>query len=198
MNEIAPVEGAPGLATAGGAPSLVRAARASDVPEILALVCELAEYERARDEVLATEADLAALLFGANTPSGAPAAYCHVIEADPDSGRLAGFALWFLNASTWLGRHGVYLEDLFVRPEFRGRGYGQALMAELAALCVERGYGRLEWWVLDWNTDAIGFYDSLGARPMDEWTVHRLTGSALTGLAAGAISPGVDDRPPRP
>ena len=188
MSDLAPVEGAPGRATAAGAPSRVRPARRDDVPEILALVRELAEYERARDEVLATEADLSALLFGANTPSGAPAAYCHVIDApDEDLGRLAGFALWFLNASTWLGRHGVYLEDLYVRPEFRGRGYGQDLMAELAAVCVQRGYGRLEWWVLDWNEPAIGFYESLGARGMDDWTVHRLTGDALEALSTRAL-----------
>lgn len=162
-----------------------RPARAADVPEILRLVRELAEYERARSEATATEDDIDALLFGTNTPNGHPAAYCHVIEAEQD-GRLAGFALWFLNASTWLGRHGIYLEDIYVRPEFRGRGYGQALMAELAGICVERGYGRLEWWVLDWNSDAIGFYESLGARGMDEWTVHRLTGEALADLAGRA------------
>lgn len=166
-----------------GAAACVRPATPADVLEILAMIRELAEYERSLSEVRASESDLATLLFGANTPSGAAAAYCHVVEVE---GRLAGFALWFLNASTWLGRHGIYLEDLFVRPEFRGHGFGQALMAQLAAICVERGYGRLEWWVLDWNVDAIGFYESLGAEPMDAWTVHRLTGPALRELAVRA------------
>jgi GNAT superfamily N-acetyltransferase len=113
-----------------------------------------------------------------------------VIDGDPGAeggaARLAGMALWFLNASTWLGRHGIYLEDLYVRPQYRGRGYGQALMATLAAICVERGYARLEWWVLDWNAPAIGFYESLGARAMDEWTVHRITGAELDALAGQA------------
>jgi ribosomal protein S18 acetylase RimI-like enzyme len=168
-----------------------RPARPGDVPEILRLVRELAEYERSLAEVTATEELLHELLFGGNTPSGSPAAHCHVIEGDPGAdgsdAQLAGMALWFLNASTWLGRHGIYLEDLYVRPQYRGRGYGQALMATLAAICVERGYARLEWWVLDWNTPAIGFYESLGARAMDEWTVHRLTGEALRRLGTTAL-----------
>lgn len=96
---------------------------------------------------------------------------------------LAGFALWFLNFSTWTGTHGIYLEDLFVRPELRGQGHGRALLQTLARLCVERGYQRLEWWVLDWNEPALRFYRSTGACPMDEWTVHRLTGDALRALA---------------
>jgi GNAT superfamily N-acetyltransferase len=171
----------------GGRP---RPAHPGDVPEILRLVRELAEYERSLAEVSATEELLHDLLFGGNTPSGAPAAHCHVIDGDPGAeggaARLAGMALWFLNASTWLGRHGIYLEDLYVRPQYRGRGYGQALMATLAAICVERGYARLEWWVLDWNAPAIGFYESLGARAMDEWTVHRITGAELDALAGQA------------
>ena len=97
---------------------------------------------------------------------------------------MVGFALWFLNFSTWLGRHGIYLEDLYVTPAMRGRGIGKALLAELAAICVRRGYGRLEWWVLDWNAPAIGFYRSIGAEPMSEWTVQRLTGPALSGTLA--------------
>ncbi|HEX6887975.1 MAG TPA: GNAT family N-acetyltransferase [Candidatus Nanopelagicales bacterium] len=172
-----------------------RPAQPADVPEILRLIRELAAYERAAEQVVATEARITALLFGDAAEPGAPpapAAFCHVIDAPTRAGsiqaapRLAGFALWFRNASTWLGRHGVYLEDLYVSPEHRGRGYGRALMAALAALCVELGYGRLEWWVLDWNESAIDFYRSLGAQAMDEWTVHRLTGPALAALAASA------------
>jgi GNAT superfamily N-acetyltransferase len=153
----------------------IRPARPDDVPGILALVRELAEYERSLHEVTATEDDLRAALFGDH-----PAVYCHVIEQDHE---LAGFALWFLNFSTWLGRHGIYLEDLFVRPQHRGLGYGRALLLELARIADERGYRRVEWWVLDWNESAHGFYRRLGAAPMDEWTVWRLTGDAL-GAAA--------------
>ncbi len=185
-----PVPGPEGPGPAGAQPTatgpVVRPARPEDVPEILALVRELAEYERSAHEVLANEELLADLLFGTNTPSGAPAAHCHVVQAPDDTSGapvLAGMALWFLNASTWMGRHGIYLEDLYVRPAFRGLGLGQALMAQLARICVERGYARLEWWVLDWNTPAIDFYRSLGARPMDEWTVHRISGAELERLA---------------
>ncbi|HEY7144443.1 MAG TPA: GNAT family N-acetyltransferase [Streptosporangiaceae bacterium] len=155
---------------------MIRPAVRADVPGICRLIRELAEYERSGHEVTGTEDDLAAALFGP-----APAVYAHVAEHE---GELAGFALWFLNYSTWLGRHGIYLEDLYVTPQLRGHGYGRALLAELAGLCADRGYGRLEWWVLDWNSPAIGFYASLGAEPMDEWTVHRLTGPALRALAA--------------
>jgi GNAT superfamily N-acetyltransferase len=197
--------GAPGRDAVTGAPGsvwepspapqpdagrVVRPARPEDVPEILAMVRELAEYERSAHEVRATEAMLADLLFGTNTPSGTPAAFCHVALAPsrgPDADApLAGMALWFLNASTWTGQHGIYLEDLFVRPAHRGLGLGQALMAELARICLDRGYTRLEWWVLDWNTPAIDFYRSLGARAMDEWTVHRITGADLHALALRA------------
>jgi GNAT superfamily N-acetyltransferase len=155
------------------------------------MIGELAEYEHARHEVVATAELIHGLLFGTNTPTGAAAAFAHVVDADPpalagDAPRLAGFALWFLNASTWVGRHGIYLEDLFVRPQFRGRGYGSDLMAELAAICLARGYGRLEWWVLDWNTPAIDFYRAHGAVGMDQWTVHRLDGPALAAMAARA------------
>jgi GNAT superfamily N-acetyltransferase len=153
----------------------------SDVPEILSLIRELAVYEREPHAVQASEQQLTEALFGgAATPSGQPAVHCHVVEHE---GRVGGMALWFLNFSTWLGRHGIYLEDLYVRPELRGRGYGRQLLATLARLCVERGYGRLEWWVLDWNAPAIGFYRSLGAIGMDDWTVYRLTGAALERLA---------------
>jgi GNAT superfamily N-acetyltransferase len=160
---------------------MVRTARPDDVPVILELIRELAAYEREPEAVEATDGLLHAALFGP-----APAAHAHVVEHD---GQVAGFAVWFLNFSTWLGRPGIYLEDLYVRPEHRGRGYGRALLAELARLCVERGYGRLEWWVLDWNEPAIGFYRSLGARPMDEWTVHRVSGAALGRLAQTSTAP---------
>jgi GNAT superfamily N-acetyltransferase len=155
---------------------MIRRACPDDVPAIYQLIRDLAEYERALLEVTGTREDLHAALFGPD-----PAVFAHVAEHE---GEIAGFALWFLNYSTWLGRHGIYLEDLYVRPELRGSGYGRQLLAELAALCVERGYGRLEWWVLDWNEPARGFYGKLGATPMDEWTVHRLTGDALAALAA--------------
>lgn len=189
------VTGAPGSVSelgAAQAPAFrpeVRSARPEDIPEILAMVRELADYERSAHEVRATEQMLGDLLFGSNTPSGAPAAYCHVAQAPTpgaDGPALAGMALWFLNASTWRGQHGIYLEDLYVRPAFRGFGLGQALMAELARICIDRGYARLEWWVLDWNTPAIDFYRSLGAQSMDEWTVNRITGTALEALALRA------------
>ena len=154
----------------------IRPARPEDVPEILTMVRELADYERALDEVVATEQQFTDALFGSN-----PALFGLVVELDDAS--LAGFALYFLNFSTWLGRHGVYLEDLYVRPEHRGSGFGRALLAALARICIDRGYGRLEWWVLDWNEPALGFYRSLGAQPMDEWTVQRVTGTALDQLA---------------
>ncbi len=142
------------------------------------MIRELAEYEREPNAVVATEAMLHEALFG-----DSPAVFGLIAE---DEGVTVGFALWFLNFSTWLGRHGIYLEDLYVRPEHRGSGHGKALLAELASICVERGYGRFEWWVLDWNTPAIDFYRSIGAEPMDEWTVQRVTGDALTDLAAQA------------
>jgi GNAT superfamily N-acetyltransferase len=159
---------------------VIRPALQTDVPDIYRLICELAEYERAPEEVTGTEDDLRRSLFGPQ-----PAVFAHVAEHES---HVVGFALWFLNYSTWLCKHGIYLEDLYVTPELRGRGFGKALIVELAAVCVERGYGRLEWWVLDWNTPAIGFYASVGAIPMDEWTVHRLTGQALRDLAAARAS----------
>jgi GNAT superfamily N-acetyltransferase len=161
---------------------MIRPARPDDVPAIYQLIRDLAEYERSLPEVTATQADLHSSLFGPD-----PAVFAHVAEHD---GEVAGFALWFLNYSTWTGRHGIYLEDLYVRPDLRGTGYGRQLLAELAALCVERGYARLEWWVLDWNEPARGFYDKLGAIRMDEWTVHRLTGAALAALAVSRSSAG--------
>ncbi|MDQ1713705.1 MAG: hypothetical protein QOE45_3155 [Frankiaceae bacterium] len=145
---------------------MIRPARPDDVPAVLALVRELATYERAASSVVATEALLTEALFGP-----APAAFCHVAEVDGD---VAGFALWFLNFSTWLGRHGIWLEDLYVRPSHRGRGLGRALLETLTTIAAERGYGRVEWWVLDWNEPAQAFYRSLGAEPQDDWTVWRI------------------------
>jgi GNAT superfamily N-acetyltransferase len=156
---------------------MIRAARPADVPVLLALVRELAAYEREPDAVETTEPMLHAALFG-----DAPVASCHVAELD---GRVVGFALWYVTFSTWKGRPGLWLEDLFVRPAARGHGLGRALLQELAEVCVQRGYARFEWWVLDWNVDAQGFYRSLGARPEDEWTVWRVDGDRLAALAAG-------------
>jgi GNAT superfamily N-acetyltransferase len=157
---------------------MIRPATASDVPEIHAMIRELAEYEREPDSARATEEQLRAALFGAH-----PAAFALVAE-DDETGEAVGFALWFRNFSTWTGTHGVYLEDLFVRPRARGAGHGRALMAELARICAERGYDRFEWSVLDWNEPSIAFYKSLGAQPMAEWTTFRLSGAALGELAA--------------
>ncbi|MEU6060606.1 GNAT family N-acetyltransferase [Streptomyces sp. NPDC047097] len=156
---------------------MIRTAVPEDVPVILALVHELAAYERASHEVLATEEQLREALFGEH-----PAAFAHIAE-DGD-GEPVGFALWFRNFSTWRGTHGIYLEDLYVRPEARRGGHGRALLRELARICVERGYGRLEWSVLDWNAPAIEFYRSIGAEPMSEWTVNRVSDGALVKLAA--------------
>ena len=160
---------------------MVRAAEPRDVAAIHSMIGELAEFEREPDAVVASAADLAEALFSNVKSAGTgPAAYAHVAELD---GQVVGFALWFLNYSTWLGRHGIYLEDLYVKPAARGSGVGTALLRQLARLCVERGYGRLEWWVLDWNSPAIDFYKAHGAIPMDEWTVFRLTDAALTDFA---------------
>ncbi|MFI9766912.1 GNAT family N-acetyltransferase [Streptomyces sp. NPDC052415] len=155
---------------------MIRTATPADIPVIHALVRELAEYEKALDEANATEEQLHEALFGER-----PAAYAH-IAVDDTTGEPVGFALWFLNFSTWRGVHGIYLEDLYVRPTARGAGHGKALLTELARICVERGYQRLEWSVLNWNTPSIAFYESLGARPQDEWTVYRLTDEALLTL----------------
>jgi GNAT superfamily N-acetyltransferase len=156
---------------------MIREATAADVPEIHRMTRELAAYEKALDEARASEEQLREALFGER-----PAAFAHIAEtADGD---VAGFALWFLNFSTWRGVHGIHLEDLYVRPRLRGGGYGKALLSELARICVERGYERLEWAVLNWNTPSIDFYESLGAKPQDEWTVYRLTDEALTRLGS--------------
>ncbi|WP_409237836.1 GNAT family N-acetyltransferase [Streptomyces sp. PA5.6] len=155
---------------------MIRTATPADVPVIHALVRDLAAYEKVPDEAKATEEQLHEALFGER-----PAAFAHIAEDDA-SGDVVGFALWFLNFSTWRGVHGIYLEDLYVRPEARGGGHGKALLTELARICVERGYERLEWSVLDWNEPSINFYRSLGALPQDEWTVYRLTDGALDAL----------------
>ncbi len=154
----------------------VRPVRPDDVPALVGLVRELAEYERAVHEVRLTEEQLTAALFG-----DSPALFGHVAELD---GHVVGMALWFLNFSTWRGTHGIYLEDLYVQPRHRGTGLGRDLLRTLAATCVERGYSRLEWWVLDWNEPSIAFYRRAGAVAMDDWTVFRLTDDALADFAA--------------
>jgi GNAT superfamily N-acetyltransferase len=152
----------------------LRAATLADVPVILRCIRGLAEYERLGHECLATEALLRESLFGES-----PAASVVLAMAGEEP---AGFALWFRNYSTFLARPGIYLEDLFVFPSFRGRGIGRRLLEHLAGIAVSRGYGRLEWAVLDWNVDAIGFYESLGAVAMSDWTTYRVTGPALAAL----------------
>ncbi|MFF4271153.1 GNAT family N-acetyltransferase [Streptomyces sp. NPDC001536] len=159
---------------------MIRTATAHDIPVIHALIRELADYEKAPDEAKATPDQLREALFGEH-----PAAFAHIAE-DDTTGEPVGFALWFLNFSTWRGVHGIYLEDLYVRPEARGGGHGKALLTELARICVERGYERLEWSVLNWNAPSIAFYEALGARPQDEWTVYRLTDEALGTLGGRA------------
>ena len=152
----------------------VRAAGVEEVPIILNLIKDLAEYEKAPDQVEASESDLIATIFAEN-----PKVFCDVVEVD---GEIVGMAIWFLNYSTWQGKHGIYLEDLVIKPEFRGRGYGKVLLQHLAAICNERGYGRFQWWVLDWNSPAIEFYRALGAEAMSEWTVYRVSGQPLRKL----------------
>ncbi len=156
----------------------IREARREDAGLVFAFIRGLAEYEKLTHEVVTSEAEIAAALFGVN-----PRVFCDIAEWD---GEAAGFALWFYNFSTFRGRHGIYLEDLFVNPQLRGRGIGKALLANLAKRAVAQGCARVEWWVLDWNAPSIDFYKSLGAVAMDEWTVFRLTGDALTGLARAA------------
>lgn len=154
---------------------VVRSARPQDSALIFALVCELADYENLQHEVDATPESITAALFAPE-----PRLYCDIAEWD---GEPAGFSVWFLNFSTFRGRHGVYLEDLYVRPEMRGRGIGKALMQRLAQHCVERDLARFEWAVLDWNAPSIAFYESIGAKVMGEWKLCRLSGSALANFA---------------
>jgi GNAT superfamily N-acetyltransferase len=164
----------------------IRSAVAADTPLILSLIRELAEYERAPDAVVASEERIRETLFGPQARAEVLLGY----EGDTP----VGFALFFHNYSTWLARPGLYLEDLFVRPEARGRGHGRRLLARLAAIARDRGCGRMEWAVLNWNEPAIGFYRALGAVPMDEWTVYRLAGEPLATLA----EEGARDRPEGP
>lgn len=154
---------------------MIRSATPADVPSILRLIKQLAEYEREPDAVKTDTQQLHDALFGP-----APQVFAHVAVHD---GQTVGCAVWFVNFSTWTGRHGIYLEDLIVDNAHRNNGYGRQLVAELARICVARGYGRLEWSVLDWNEPALQFYRSIVAEPMSEWTVHRVSGPALEALA---------------
>lgn len=172
-------------------PFKVRKATIEDVAQMHSMIIELAEFEKASSEVVATKEQLARALFGgtlamdekANTPTGSPALFAHVVE-DPDNPSvIAAMAIWFLNYSTWEGEHGIYLEDLYVRPQYRGKGIGKALLKELARICADTGYTRFQWWVLTWNQTAIDVYKSIGAIPMDEWVIYRLTGDALGELS---------------
>lgn len=153
---------------------IIRPARSKEVGEVLQLIQDLASYEKAPEQVEASEEDLLNTIFASD-----PRVFCDLVEVD---GQIAGMAIWFLNYSTWQAKHGIYLEDLFIKPEYRGHGYGKALLKHLAKICDEKGYGRLQWWVLDWNSPAIEFYRSLGAEAMDEWTVYRTSGQALKDL----------------
>ena len=153
----------------------IRRARPEDSALIFALLRELAEYEKLTHELVVTEAGIADALFAGN-----PVLTCEIAEWE---GEPAGFAVWFFNFPTFAGRRGIYLEDLFVRPAFRGKGIGKALLAYLARLCVDNGWSRLQWSVLDWNTPSIDFYKSLGAQMMDEWKLCKVTGAALSQLA---------------
>ncbi len=156
---------------------IIRAATPADVALIATLVRELAEYEKLADEAVATMADFERALFGAESK-----AYALIVE---DDGRPAGFAIFFYNFSTFLGRPGIYVEDVYIRPEFRRHGLGKAVFKYLAQKAIQENCGRMEWSVLDWNEPAIEFYAGLGAKPMDEWTVQRLTGQALLEFAEG-------------
>jgi GNAT superfamily N-acetyltransferase len=145
---------------------MIRSAELRDIPEILALIHELAEYEKAPEEAVATAAQLEAALFG-----DSPKVFCEMVEVE---GAILGCAIWFLNFSTWQGKHGIYLEDLYIRPQYRGQGWGKKLLQHLAAKCNANNWGRFQWWVLDWNEPSIEFYTALGAVAMDEWTVYRV------------------------
>jgi GNAT superfamily N-acetyltransferase len=154
----------------------IRDATPADIDAIYDYIHALAEYEKAPQEAVLSKSDLNQSLFGQN-----PQVYCLLsVQAD----QVTGIAIWHLNYSTWMGKHGIYLEDLFVDPKYRGQGHGKALLIRLAQICVERGYPRFSWWVLDWNKPSIDFYESLGAKAMDEWTVFRVSGDALTKLAS--------------
>lgn len=169
--------GRPGTGVSGAA-WRVRAARPGDVARIDALVRELADYEREPNAVKAAPEDFGAAFFNPH-----PRVHCHVLEVDGPSGpAVVGLAIWFVTFSTWRGRHGLWLEDLYVQPAYRRLGAGRALLAELAAICVDRGYARMEWCVLDWNEPAHRFYRGVGAAPQDDWTVWRVTDESLKAL----------------
>ncbi|MEZ5919880.1 MAG: GNAT family N-acetyltransferase [Parvularculaceae bacterium] len=157
----------------------IRNAKRKDAPVIVELIRDLAAYERAPNDAKATVKDIETALFSSN-----PKAFSFIAEWNDE---ICGFAVYFFNFSTWTGRHGIYLEDLFVRENFRGKGIGKALLASLAKAAIDNNCARLEWSVLDWNTPAIEFYKSLGATAMDEWTVYRVTGPALEDLAATTL-----------
>jgi GNAT superfamily N-acetyltransferase len=152
----------------------IRPAKREEVGEVLQLIQDLATYEKAPEQVEASKDDLLNTIFAKE-----PRVFCDLVEVD---GQIAGMAIWFLNYSTWQAKHGIYLEDLYIKPEFRAKGYGKALLKHLAQICDREGYGRLQWWVLDWNSPAIEFYRSFGAEAMDEWTVYRTSGQALKDL----------------
>ena len=152
----------------------IRPAKSEEVGDVLQLIQDLATYEKAPEQVEASKEDLLNTIFAKD-----PRVFCDLVEVD---GQIAGMAIWFLNYSTWQAKHGIYLEDLYIKPEFRARGYGKALLKHLAQICDKEGYGRLQWWVLDWNSPAIEFYKSFGAEAMDEWTVYRTSGQALKNL----------------
>jgi GNAT superfamily N-acetyltransferase len=158
---------------------LIRSASPADIQIILDLVRDLAIYEKEESQAKATPEQIERALFSPN-----PTAYCELVEVE--DGAIAGFALWFNNYSTWTGNPGLYLEDLFVKPEYRSLGYGKALLIHLAKKCVANGWDRFQWWVLDWNEPSIAFYKSIGAIAMDEWTVYRVSGDALKELAASS------------
>lgn len=156
----------------------VRPARPGDVRQIHSLVQELADYEREPDAVKAVPEDFGAAFFNPH-----PRVHCHVVEVDTAEGSVVvGLAIWFVTFSTWRGRHGLWLEDLYVQPDYRRLGVGRALLTELAAICADRGYARMEWWVLDWNEPAHHFYRGVGAEPQDDWTVWRVTDASLKAL----------------
>ena len=154
----------------------IRAALPHEAPLIQELIHELAIFEKAEDSAQASLADISTSFFAEH-----PAVFCDLVE--DENGTVQGFAIWFLNYSTWTGTHGIYLEDLFIRSEARGRGYGKSLLRHLAGICIQRGYHRLQWWVLDWNESAITFYEALGATLMSEWTTMRVEGEALKRIA---------------
>lgn len=159
----------------------MRRARAEDVEQLFQFVVDLAEYEKAADSVVSTADMLRQALFPAGRD---PHLWAHVVIDPEDPKRLAGAAIWHLNFSTWEGQYGIYVEDIYVRPELRGEGYGRTLLANLAKICMERGYRRLQWSVLDWNEPSVEFYRRLGAQPLEEWVGYRLEGNDLTELAS--------------